>query len=182
MERFVDRLTPYLPGCPIAVIKAEVLKTAISFCRNTWIWKVTAEKTISADETEIVFTPPTGSRIVGMNLTDDQERDVTAYTWDGSTATMDSAVSTDTTLNTTIYLVPTHTATSLPDLLFDEWSEAIESGTKRTLFMMANMSWSNPQMVAVEQTHYLHQEGEAKRKVRKRNDQTCNHVELRPFV
>lgn len=182
MERFVDRLSPYLPGCPEAVIKAEVLKTAISFCRKTWIWRESSEKTISAGEADILFTPPDGSRIVGMKLIDDLGRDYTEYTWEESTATLEDAVAVDTTIDTTIYLVPTHTTASLPDLLYDDWSEAIEAGTKRTLFMMTNMSWYSPKMVSVEQAQYLHQEGEAKRRVRMKNDQTHIRISMRPFI
>lgn len=182
MDRFVDRLLPYLQGCPMAVIKAEALMTAIRFCTDTWIWSQVEGKTVAADASEITFTLPTGARVVGMLLKTDTGRDFVDYTWSDDTATLDVPVSQETVFDTSLFLSPTRTATSLPDFLFNDWSNAIESGTKVALCMMPGVPWSNPGLGAMEQVKYLHETGEAKLKTRKRNNQTPVMVSMRPFV
>lgn len=182
MDRFVDKLLPYLPGCPMAVIKAEVLMTAIRFCFDTWVWDQVEENTVAADSSDIVFSLPDNSRIIGMLIKDQFGRNVIDYTRIAETTTLDSPVTKDTTFETSIFLTPTHTAPSLPDFLYYDWFDAIESGTKVTLYMMPDKPWANPGMSQVEQTRYLNRMGEARLDVRKKNDQTPIRVTMRPFV
>lgn len=181
MERFADLISPYLTNCPAVLIKAEVLKAAIKFCGDTWIWQQDAVKTVAAGEADISFTIPTDARMIGAQLSQDGYG-INTYTKGVDKITLNDAVSQSTTFQTTVFLGPTRTASNLPDILFDTWYEAIESGTKATLMLMPDKDWTDPRTARAEQAKYLHQMGEAKREARKTNDQTELRIAPREFI
>lgn len=181
MDRFVTPIWPYLHDCPKAIIKAEVLKAAIQFCLETWIWQQDAEKEVLADADEITFTIPDDSTITGAQLSIDGKA-FNEYTRSGTTITLDDAVTTDTTFQTTVFLVPTRNADALPDLLYDTWFVGIEALAKAQLKAMPNKPWSDPNGLGLEYRTYAHEMGEARIKARKTNDQTDLKVYSREFV
>jgi len=181
MDRFTDLLLPYLPGCPTAIIKTEVLQSAIRFCEDTWIWQQDAEKTIAGGEDEISFTLPVGSKMIGVQILINGSI-VNSYTKGESKVTLDDAVASSKTFQTTVYLAPTRAASDLPDLLYDTWFEAVAAGAKVPLMMMPGHPWHNQRGAMVEQTKYLHEMGRARQQARKTNDQTELSVLPRPFI
>jgi len=181
MDRFIDNVMPQVKGCPQALIKVELLRAAIQFCKDSWIWQQDEEKEVLEDGDTITITLETGSEIAGMQILLDGVEFI-EYTRADNVVTLDDAVTSDTTFNVTSMLRPTRAATSLPDLLYNEWFEAIESKAKAELMLMPGKPWSDSQLAGINQKKYLHELGEAKIKARKVNDQTDLRVFMRPFI
>ncbi len=181
MDRFIDYVMPQVPGCPKPLIKIELLRTAILFCTDSWIWQVDAEKEVLASADEITLSVESLSEITGCQISLDGTA-VNEYTRSGVTVTLDNAVTVDTTFDTTSFLKPTRAATALPDILYNNWFDAIEAGTKARLMAMPGKKWTDPNMSKMNQRIYLSGLSQAKIKARKTNDQTRLMVTQRMFV
>lgn len=67
MNRFVTTVLRDTPGCPNALIKEEVLSSAIEFCRQTSAYAVDIVESVSSGDTEVTLTLPSGFSLVGIN-------------------------------------------------------------------------------------------------------------------
>lgn len=180
MNRFVNHIMPQVPECPQALIKAEVLRAGIRFCKDSWIWQQDEEKTVTAGNDEITFSIPTGSALAGVQLSIDGYA-VNAYTRSGLTVTLDDAVGSDTTYQTTCFLKPARDATALPNILYDDWFEGVESLAKSNLMMMPDKKWYQPQLAKINYSKYLQDLGDAKIQARKVNDQSNLMIQQRSW-
>ncbi len=181
MDRFINFVLPHAPECPRTLIKIELLRAGIAFCKDSWIWQVDAEKEVLTGNDSITLSTETGSEVTGCQLSIDGVGK-NEYTRDGVTVTLDDAVTTDTTFNTTSFLKPTRAASALPGILYNDWFEAIEAGAKANLMIMPGKPWSNPQLALVNRKIYLHGLGQAKIIAKKTNSQTRLMIKQRAFV
>lgn len=181
MDRFVNSILPHVPGCPKALIKNEVLGVAIDFCQDSFIWQLDEEHTLAASADEITLTVGTGEAVAGCQISIDGGA-INEYSRSAATVTLDDAVTTSTTFQTTTFLKPDRAATSLPDILYNDWFSAIEAGAMASLMLMPGKDWTNPKLGLIHQRNYLIGLGQAKMKTRKRNDQTRLRVMSRGFV
>ncbi len=181
MDRFTKHIMPQVPGCPKAVIEAEVLRAAITFCSDSWIWQSKLEETVLSGDDEIPISIPRNSMMVGVYIAIDG-REVNTYTLDGLAAILDDAVTADTLFEITVFLAPSRAAVELPDILYNEWFTGIESGARALLMVMPEKPWSNPQLALANQQQMFVELGKAKMKARRINDQSRLRVQRRPFV
>ncbi|WP_300456630.1 hypothetical protein [Desulfobacula sp.] len=181
MDRFIDHVIPQTPGCPKSLMKIELLRGAIEFCRDSHIWQIDAETEVLADASTITLTIADESTVTGCRLSISSKA-FNQYTRSGVTVTLDNAVTSDTTFEVTTFLKPDRAATGLPDILYDDWFEAIESYAKYSLMMMPEKTWSNPQLARINYSKYLEDLGSAKIKAMQTNDQTRLMVQQRSFV
>jgi len=181
MDRFTKHIMPQVPGCPKAVIEAEVLRAAIQFCSDSWIWQSKSEETVSAGDDEIALDLPDNASMAGVNIAIDGI-EINSYTLDGTDVILDDAVTEDTIFEVTVFLAPSRAAVELPDILYNEWFTGIESGARALLMVMPEKPWSNPQLALANQQQMFVEIGKAKMKARRINDQSRLRVQRRPFV
>lgn len=77
--------------------------------------------------------------------------------------------------------MPARDATSLPDLLYDDWFEGVESLAKSNLMLMPGKDWYQPQLAKINYGKYLEDVGNAKIKARKVNDQSSLMIQQRSW-
>lgn len=181
MDRFLNDILPQVPGCPGALVKNEVRRSAIEFCDDSWIWQDRSEYTVPADHDEITLAIPAGSAIAGVQMAVDKAG-FNEYTRSGTTITLDHAGTDSTVFKVTVFLKPARDADSLPDFLYEDWFEAIESRAKYELMNMPGKKWFSPNLAVINQRKYLKHLGQAKIQARKTNDQTRLMVKQRFFV
>jgi hypothetical protein len=181
MDRFIDYVMPEVPGCPQPLIKQELLRVAISFCTDSWIWQLDEEHEVLDGNSTITLTIASGQAVTGCQLSIDGSG-FNEYTRSAETVTLDDARTADTTFDTTVFLKPTRAATALPDILYNDWFEAIEAGAISNLMLMPKKKWFNSRGALLQKKIYLHGLGEAKIKARKTNSQTRLTVHQRIFV
>ena len=181
MDRFTNHIMPQVPGCPKSVIKAEVLRAGIEFCTNSFIWQIDEEHEVLDGASTITLSVTSGASVTACQLSIDKQA-FNEYTRSDETVTLDDARTSDVTFQTTAFLKPTRAATDLPDILYNDWSEAIESKAKAELMLMPGRKWTNPQIAMINQGKYRHGLGEAKIKARKTNNQSQLMVRQRSFV
>ena len=181
MDRFIDYVMPSVPGCPQPLIKQELLRVAIQFCQSSWIWQLDEEHEVLEDGDTITLSVTSGAAVTGCQISIDGSG-FNEYTREGVTITLDDARTADTTFDTTVFWKPPRNATSLPDLLYNDWFEGVEAGAKANLMLMPGKKWSDAKMGLVNRKIYLHNLNLAKMKARKTNDQTRLKVYQRSFV
>ncbi len=180
MERFVSNILPYVPGCPEVLIKAETLRVATEFCRKTHIWQEVEESTATEGDETITLSPASGD-VVGVKV-QINEREISDYTLSGVTVTLEDELSEDDEIKVTLYLTPERDATELPDILYNDWLEAISAGVRSRLMLMPEKPWSNPNMVMIHAQTYQHQTGQALLLARKKNVREPMRMQLRPWI
>ena len=181
MDRFIDYVMPQVPGCPQPLIKQELLRVAIEFCTDTWIWQLDEEHEVLDGNSTITLSVTSGAAVTGCQISIDGDG-FNEYTRSGVTVTLDEAMTADTTFDTTVFLKPTRAAADLPDILYNDWFDAIESGTKAVLMEMPGKKWTSPRIAMVNYKKYRYGIGEAKIRAKKTNSQTRLSVGQRAFV
>jgi len=154
MERFVNSILPEVPGCSSYAIKQAVLRTAILFCQDSWIWQLTAEKTIEANESTLTLSTAIMSQIADCYIFDANDDLYKNFTRSKTVVTLYEAATADTDFNTISFLKPTETATALPDILYNDWFSGIEAGAKKRLQVQANKPWYNEKLAAYNDSVY----------------------------
>lgn len=182
MDRFVNAIRAHLPDCPSVLIKQHVLRSAIKFCTETWIWRV--DETISALEgaTTMTITVADGAAITGIPKMEVNEKLYEEYTISGATVTFDDALAADTDFDVTSALKPTMAATSLPDILYNDWFDGVEAGAIHTLCMLPDKPWTNLKLSQKARADFYGQAVEAKRKAGLKNDTAARRIIVRPWI
>ena len=160
MERFVDFILPGVPGCPEKTIRNQVLESGIRFCHTSQVWEVPQTKSVAANATTVELTPPANSAITAIAYVEKVNGDYNKeqfedFEWDDlNTLTFTRRIMAAMTLNVFVALVPTRTATALPDILFNTWFEGVKGGAENRLFIMEGKPWFNPKLA--QTAHYLY--------------------------
>lgn len=149
MIRFVTTVLRDVPGCPNALIKEEVLSSAIEFCERSGIYTTKLTESVLKDAETHDITVPENTGLVDINkiVVDD----VTTYEIDndGVTIDFDGKAASNYTMAVYVSLKPLRSATALPDFLFNDWFQPIAAGAKAKLMVMPEKPWTNPKAFGV---------------------------------
>lgn len=182
MDRFVQYVLPYVPGCLDSLIKTHVLLAANEFCRKSFCLRETVTETATAAIEELYVVPYTPE----VDIVDIEVRvnslPVTTYSFSGNYVSFESPLSTGDTAKILTFLAPSRDATALPDELYTSWLEGIAAGARASLMRMPKKDWTNPQLAMVEQKTFLHQIGQASVMSRRKNTQATNRIQMRPWA
>ncbi len=169
---FTDKVREDLPGCPYPLITDAVISTLIRFCREAEVWRYKLDNVdLTISTAEYTFSPPAGTRIHrilnvsdsnGVSLTEKNEgwldENVTNWRTDESdTLTYYASPETGTILvvsvpeadvtggltNIRVLLIPTRDATTVDDILYNDYRDEIVFGVKAWLMRMPNKSWTD---------------------------------------
>jgi len=180
MDRFVNNILPHTPGCPEQLIKSEVLRTAIEFCKKTLIWQSEEESTAAGGDDTIALSPSSG-KIEGVKV-EVNGTEIFDYTLSDVTVALDNELSEGDEIKVTLYLVPERDAASLPNILYIDWLDGISAGARAALMVMPEKPWSNPKMAQIHLQTYQHQVGQALVLTRKKNMREPVRLVMRPWV
>jgi hypothetical protein len=164
MDRWVNSIRRDVPGCPVPLIEDEVREAAIEFCRRTSIYTYDQTASVTAGDSEVDIVVPDNTSLVAVNyieVDESREYDLTVED-DTILFSSDAASSFDMTIN--MALKPEQAATSLPDILFDDYFQGIASGAKAKLMIMPKKEWSDPQLAMVHSGIFDSWVGKATRK------------------
>lgn len=182
VDDFLDFILPEVVGCPTETARVAVLRTAIDFCTRTHAWNLIQDPVpLFAGSNEYDVDKPLGSEVVTVknvwcgptellpvNMHELQMRLPNWREARGSAPSFYNATGEKGTI--TVWPIPTAplgdplviravyrplmTSTSLPLILTDEYSNALEAGTKSRLFLMAKQSWSDASLGAFFDARY----------------------------
>ncbi len=151
VDRFFRRVAHVARGCPTPVLTDAVVQAAEDFCERTWLWRGEAvpQGTV-ADQAEYVVEPDVEPEVEAVVLA------VHGVALNGSpasftTPTRDTirfwhAPQADMELTASLVLKPSRDSQNLPDVLWDEWQDAIAAGARFKLLDMAGSEWFQPQL------------------------------------
>ena len=180
---FIPYIRPEVPGCPDLMIEQKLMSTLIDFCAKTDIWQEDIDSsTLIPAVKEIEIDVPDGTtlnKILRLRYKDTKEIVATSVDWldrnEPNWRTKTSGVG-DYFIHTgkaTIQLVghasevetlalrgrmslkPKRTATTVYDMLYEDYCEAIAAGTKASLMAMSAKEWTNPEMAQVYSLAYV---------------------------
>ncbi len=182
MERFVDEIMGDVPGCPEPTIKKKVLDAAIQFCNDTWIWQKRTPISIASGEASVLIPTPDNAMVAGLRNVEVSGVAFHGFTREVSQITLDDACSHDFVIDADVAFKPARNTTTLPDILLEDWFDAVASKAKVLLMIQPAKTWSNPVLAGSYETLYQGYVGTAKVESRRKNDITDMKVSMRPFI
>lgn len=181
LRDFYIHIAPSVQGCPVGLINNAIRSAAIEFCEKTNMWKYAFPlQDITALDYEYSFTPPTDAMISKPSYvevsgyqvmpTNEEDLDNLQYLWRDATSKQPQLYYMDynnnlllvptpsETIDDGLYmeavLKPTMTSTTLPDWMFDNWSEIIAHGALMRLHAMPGKVWADTQTVAMHRAKF----------------------------
>jgi hypothetical protein len=178
LAAFRSRVLPNLPSCPDILVDQAVLDACIEFCEKTNIVRFTSDPTaVASGEYEIDIDTPTSSKVVQVQrvwigateLTPLQEDDVGVFGFTEAVTGETVANGTPTSFgeirpgtialyprpNSTVYITtrssikPSRSATSVDDVLYEDWVNVIASGALYRLYTM-KAEWQDTARAGIE--------------------------------
>jgi hypothetical protein len=205
-DQFHSQIRVDVPDCPDPVITANVISACIEFCRETLAWTEFQDfMPLFDDVVDYQIDVPAHSRliqvmdvwlgstrIVPLTIKDLQR---VMPNWSDAigslpvyyTAAVERGMIrvhptpknvTGKRLSLRIALVPSSNAKTLPDFLELHHFEAIASGVKARLLMMASATWFNPQLA--ERHRQLFQEGINAARIAEIHDRAPSTISIQP--
>lgn len=176
-DAWLPDVLPHVAGCPKVVVVHEIKRAAQHFFRVSRAWRAVIDPlTLDAGDPVVrVLSDISGSEIVRiekaalgptelmpMSLDDIVLRFGADWaTQTGSPEAITSLMalnirlvpypdsSLDTPLSLTVSLVPSETATGIPDDLFAAFNEQIATGAKSRLMLFKGQPWSDPEFGSI---------------------------------
>ncbi len=149
MIRFVTTVLRDVPGCPNALIKEEVLSSAIEFCESSGIYTAKLTESVLKDAESLTITVPANTGLVEINnIVVDGIATYEIYA-DGTTIDFDGKAISDYDMDVYVSLKPLRSATELPDILYNDWYQTIAAGAKAKLMVMPEKPWTNPKFAGL---------------------------------
>lgn len=172
---FYDHLLPELPGCTTEFVDLHLLQVARDFCTRTSAWRDTFDTIASQDDTLTydLFTSEARTELVQLlRLTindvllwcaedpaenEDQPENPAdqppfVINGDGDLITLEEQPEGDIVMVGSMR--PTMAATSLPDLLLNDYLEAIRTGTLARLMVMSGKRWTDRDLATIYGREY----------------------------
>lgn len=168
LSAFTPYIAPEVPGCPEPLIDDAVRRAAIEFCdKSRALRERVAVNTVASQD--YVTLAPTGGDVAHLYklMVGDETLDPTTRTdfdEDGDTGQpLEYYVEPPNTLRLypvpdAIYALVAHVAvkpdrdaTTLDDVLYNNWRDEIAAGAKARLMLMSKQPWYNPDDAAVAQ-------------------------------
>lgn len=136
------------PGAPTDLVDLHLMNTVTHFCRESLIVnKLMTEITTAAGDRDYSVTVPSGYKVALVYLL--KLDNVIINPWFETTTSfkLEYAPQAGQTLTGRLALYPERTETTVDDILYDDYLEAIVSGTLARLMAQPGKDWSNPQFV-----------------------------------
>jgi hypothetical protein len=175
IDSVIGRVLRHCIGCPAVVAKEYVLLAAIEFCQKTMLWNGKIVKSFDTDDTfpfplvvtepdaridrvlsawmvesELFLTP--GAMPDAVQLKGDDWQTVTGtpemfFSNPKGTVTIVPMPGADATeIEFSVVYVPTVSATTVPDVVFDDYTTDITSGAIAMLSILPEKPWTNLEM------------------------------------
>lgn len=160
----VDQVSIHLEHCPRVAIIDSLRHVAIEFCRRTGCWVESLTLESPANEAVLQADLPLQSRIcrtLQLSAEKDSAHAIGDVQTDG-TIVLDEPFTTDTTLYLRVSLAPSTQSLDAPEVLFEDWADAMVSGAVARLQMQPGREWSQPNMAAAHQQRFEQGIDEAK--------------------
>ncbi|MGD9826545.1 hypothetical protein [Desulfobacter sp.] len=182
MDRFVNSILSQAPGCPRSVIKQHVLKAAIRFCSETWVWQLKEDCLVLKGAVDVILSAPEDAAITGILEFKLNGRDFQLYSRSGAVVSFDAPIFEDGIINITKAFIPMRDASALPDILHDEWFEGVEAGALFSLRSMPEKPWTDSGGVRTALSVFYSEIGKAKIRARLKNDVAGTRVKSVRFI
>ncbi len=179
MIRFITTVLRDVPGCPNALIKEEVLSSAIEFCERSGIYTTKLTESVSKDAESHTITLPTNTGLVEINKIVVGEDTTYEIENDGTTIDFDGKAATDYDMAVYVSLKPLRNATALPDILYNDWYQSIAAGAKVKLMVMPEKPWTNPKAAGLHSQVFETDVNSAMKKVFAKNMPTEKRISRR---
>lgn len=172
---FFDLLAPEVPGCPQVAQTLALRRAAIAFCEQSMVWRESHNPiSVSVGTAEYDFIPPDQAvvhtvqyaqfegrelEITGQdNIRIQDWRDQTGfpqYLLSGPTAlTLVPEPDVEGTLTLLVTLKPVPGATDIPDLLYNEYREAIVHGALSRLMLSPKKPYTDAGLASYHQHQF----------------------------
>lgn len=148
IDLFTSAVQMDAPGAPVSLVEAQLLSAAIEFCRESLIWsQAFADITTVQDQSAYAVADPTDARIVllyGLTLSGIAINPVFELP---NQFDLVNAPNPDLLIQGRMALIPARSATTLTDILYDQYHDALVSGALAKLLIQHAQPWGNPGMV-----------------------------------
>jgi hypothetical protein len=207
LSAFLPFVLPHALGCPDFAAKQEILRAAIKFCEQTRAWKAVMDPVDIVAETATYAIPtPTGAQCViveevyydGIEITPKTPDQLKEHypNWLTKTGTPQfytqldpdnltlSPIPEDALADGLVVrgtFAPARTATVVPDLLFNQYVDAIADGAIAELCATPGKPWTNPETAAYRAGLFQRAIDSTKAQVAKAFTRAPNRVRLRTF-
>lgn len=172
---FFPELLTFAPGCPDPLAEAKVRQAAIEFFRRTRAWVEWLDPSTSvAGLVEYDFDLPTGADVARVeratldgnpiviasfrDASHDASRQELAeqglLSRDLKTFRLGRSVAAGLSLQVQVALIPSRTATGLPDDLFEKYVDDIVRGARAKILSIPGTDFYNPDMSMLEQSAF----------------------------
>ncbi len=172
IEDLFSKVRPYAPGASEPMMAEHIRKAAIKFCERTRCWSFEDSFPITGTEDEILCVPPFAvlfelkeARFNNMELERKapngdmlmHDEGMPRYITQHRSGTVSIEPRLAGILYISMFLKPAPDADMLPDILFDEFSDAIGDGALASLLLLPNQPYFQPQLAAVFQNQFNNQ-------------------------
>lgn len=209
LTAFINGISPHVSGCPESLIINTVRDAIIRLCGDVTVWRddiPAGNITILVDDYTI--TAPASTEIVSVVSLQYDETEIYPQTeevldgvdsgWRAGISGRPSAfvhyapnrIKFNRIPNATIVgglvarvaLKPTRTATTVEDVLYNDWRECIEHGALERLFRIPKKAWSDINLAAYHGKHFSFHINKAKNRIISGNTQKSISVVMRRFI
>lgn len=206
LSDLLDRILPDTPGCPSAVARAALLRTAIDFLTKSHAWSEVQDPVdVTADEAEYFLEAPTGARCIEILHVYTRAGELIPATlaqiasiWPDWQVAQGSAPSHYTRAHDytslRVYPMPTapngetltvhavytlkDTADSIPDVIVNAWGDVLAHGAKARLMTMPGVTWKDLELARYHLTEY--EGGRAEARIQAELDRTPAAPRVKP--
>jgi len=209
LSDFVNGVMQHVSGCPKNLVIEEVRNAAIRLCEDSTIWRDDIPAgDITADVDDYTITPPAGTRVMTLIslLYDDltmypkteEELDHLDDGWrtgrpgdpnyfvllapDRVKFNRIPEKTISNGLVAKVVLKPTNTATTVADILFYDWFEAIKHGALERLLRIPKKPWSDIKLSMFHGKHFNFQIQRATARATSNFSRKPASVKMRKFV
>lgn len=160
LEDFLPEVLPFAPGCSDPAAERAILLSGIEFCKLSYCWRDDLDlgDTVADVSNYPIQDVPTDGKVHDVKFVrfgDDEYLDKngreyeTATRWELVTATNEikltpTPATGGKTITATVIFIPTRAATTLPDILYDDYFMGVAQGALAHLLGMPGQKWSNP--------------------------------------
>ncbi len=148
LSALIPDLRLELPGCIDLTITRELRQACRDFCEKTGCWEVVLDPvSVIADTDTYSLTLPDDASLVSLVALTRDDLPFTAYQFHlpDLELVLEEVPSSDFELIPTVFLMPTRTATTVPDILERDYYDGIRCLALSRLMRMAGVPWGNAQ-------------------------------------
>jgi len=148
LDSFLPYIAPEVVGCPVAVMKHNVLLSIINFCEKSkaWLYEHPDITTVAGQE-DYPFSLPANTSIAEiLSIKKDNGEDQGAQRLTLDTLRLIPVPDKEYKVSLLLSLKPIYSVADVEDFFFNEYLDAITYGAKYRLMMMRGLPWFDPDM------------------------------------